>query len=29
MSDTIPSDAELAQGFAGLPDIPQNKAEER
>jgi tryptophan synthase beta chain len=25
MTDTIPSDADLARGFACLPDIPQNK----
>ena len=25
MTDTIPTDADLAKGFASIPDIPQNK----
>ena len=25
MSDTIPTDEDLAKGFAGIPDIPQNR----
>jgi tryptophan synthase beta chain len=25
MSDQIPTDADLAKGFASIPDIPQNK----
>ena len=25
MSDRIPTDEELAQGFATIPDIPQNR----
>ena len=26
MTDTVPTDADLARGFASLPDIPQNRA---
>ena len=26
MTDTIPTDEDLAQGFATIPDIPQNRA---
>ena len=25
MSDIIPTDEDLAKGFAGIPDIPQNR----
>ena len=25
MSDYIPTDEDLAKGFAGIPDIPQNR----
>ena len=26
MTDTIPTDDDLARGFASLPDIPQNRS---
>jgi tryptophan synthase beta chain len=26
MGDSIPTDADLAKGFATIPDIPQNKS---
>ena len=25
MSDSVPTDEDLAKGFASIPDIPQNK----